>query len=118
MNLKIVILFTILILGFYCSNAQDKIEKFCHVQLSGGRIYMDFGKSYERFKDSTEIKKLLQLKYVKNVVDVLDYMTNQGWSLVSTVDDYNTGIICYFKKTFNASEFITGEDNIFKKKKN
>jgi hypothetical protein len=97
--------------------AQAKIEKYCQVEVSYGKVYMDFGKSYINFKDSTEIKNLLEIKYCKNIVDVLDYMSNQGWSLISCVNNNNAGIIGYFKKAFDKSEFTISNNSVFINKK-
>jgi len=87
---------------------QENFEKYCEVTTVRGRIEVNLGYPNLYFKDSTVKNRLLAVKNFDNDVDVLDYMSKIGWTLVSItpVGQFNSFRVFYFKKTFNKSEFM------------
>lgn len=93
----------------FCFGQDDKIEKYCEVCISKTAIQqkasINFGDKNIYFKDSSVKNDLLAVNNFKNAVDVLDYMSKLGWSLVSTTA-YGYGLqFFYFEKKFDKSEF-------------
>ena len=97
--------------------AQDKVDKFCQVivapknGLSTKRVSrISFGENKWLFtpKDTTLISKLNYVNSLTTETDVLNYMAKLGWSLVNVHagNFYTLQEVFYFKKTFDASEFM------------
>ncbi len=93
--------------------AQSKIDKFCTIEflISGfnsknihGNI--SFGKNKWLFhpKDSTIITKLSYVNSLDTYPDILNYMSKNGWSLLQI----DRGVM-FFKKAFDASDFMDDE---------
>jgi hypothetical protein len=111
-------LFYSIIILLFASNflyAQNKTDKYCKVIIRknfGYRPSIEFGTVGLPFKDSTVTNNLQAIKNNKNDVDVLDYMSRNGWILVSTVSYSHTGRLeFYFKKAFDTSEIIITDNS-------
>jgi hypothetical protein len=113
--MKRILIASILSLLMYCCSAQ-KAERYCEVSTSfksfnrGVNVKIDFGKDSTLFslKDKLIKEKLSLVDNYTNVVDMLNYMSSLGWTLVNSISDESTGstsrIYYYFKKTFDQSE--------------
>ncbi|HLK30855.1 MAG TPA: hypothetical protein VKT28_19925 [Puia sp.] len=92
--------------------AQTKIEKYCAVTYipviaAKVKISVNFGNPNMYIKDSSIMKSLMAINSFKNEIDVLDYMSRNGWSLISILPwgQFNFGRTFYFKKEFDKSVF-------------
>jgi hypothetical protein len=93
-----------------CCLGQEKIDKYCAVYLNRTAVFLNraykvkawvnLGEWVAEIKDSTIRSNLLLVNHFQNDVDILDYMSKLGWSVVSMP---SLGII-YFKKCFDRSE--------------
>ncbi len=104
-------LFLLLFLSFVF--AQKKVDRYCYVNIdikglsSRQNVYFYFGNidSLFSFKDSNELIKLKMVTKLTEAADVLNYMSNLGWKLVSlTSHSINDPTLFYFKKEFDSSE--------------
>src|SRR5258708_5592227 len=107
----------ILVILFFVSasfaSAQDKIEKFCKVNIGPNpkslstKLYtkISFGEHNELFalKDTSVFQKLRYVNQLTSEIDVLNFMSASGWTLVK-IHAPNIFKILYFKKTFDRSE--------------
>ena len=91
--------------------AQIKVERYCEVTVYFGRVKsievtVDYGKiNSPTFNDSTVVNRLVKLTKFNSVVDILNHMSKDGWSLVTiSVLDYPRCKVYYFKREFNVSE--------------
>jgi hypothetical protein len=94
--------------------AQNKVDRYCEIILSSKAFSMvkfnvtvNFGEhpSLVNFTDTTVKSKVRKVETFTNSVDVLNYMTNLGWTLVNTFNNHNVDTRYYiFKRTFDASE--------------
>jgi hypothetical protein len=93
-------------------HAQTKVEKYCQVTI--GTNYpghkktakMLIGENKGRFalKDSAVLKELNQVNDFSTGPDILNYMTQIGWNLVSIHSISPLYEVFYFKRTFDSSE--------------
>ncbi len=115
MKKKLAYTFTLMFILTGACIAQEKIEKYCEVSVREGlfhKVWVDLGSAGISFKDSSMTQNLSKIKSLKNVVDVLDYMNKIGWHFESSLyDRSNEKKIFYFKKTFDKSELIAGNEN-------
>jgi hypothetical protein len=115
--MKKTILFTVIFLLTFCSFtfAQTKIDRFCEVSIvpqNGFRgktlSKISFGEldSLFFFKDNSIITNLEKVNSLKTSTDVLNYMSNLGWTLVNVIPfgPYTSSERLYFKKTFDLSD--------------
>ena len=115
--MKLIILFTAL--GLFCFHpkglAQQKVERFCEVTLSPKNGFttkqtasISFGEvdSLFYFRDSSVLANLQKVNSMKTATDVLNYMSNLGWTLVSVIPFgiYTSHERLYFRKSFDESE--------------
>ena len=97
--------------------SQTKIDKYCQVLMRPinnrfsekeiARITFGKNETFFAFKDSSIIFDLLKVNSLTTSTDVLNYMSNLGWKLVSIVPfgpALNERI--YFKKEFDSSQLI------------
>lgn len=119
--MKKILLFIIIHVLFFASSsfAQTKIDRFCEVSLDQKNQYtsrlvaiISFGQvdSLFFFKDNSVIEKLKRVNSITTSTDVLNYMSNLGWTLVSVIPfGYATfHERFYFKKEFLATELGVG----------
>lgn len=102
---------TIIVFGMLLklSAAQSKITKYCEVESNvKTRIYFGEPATFT-LKDTTVLQKLLFVTKLKGSVAVLDYMDKLGWTLVNihAAGIYTGTELMYFKKEFDASEFLS-----------
>jgi len=119
--MKFKIIFACLFMLIFClkTSGQNKVDKYCSVQISNIKVMsvktratINFGdyESLFSFKDTTVIAKLQIVNSFTNSVDVLNYMSSIGWTVVPlTSVKYFGGDIerLYFKKTFDSSELLS-----------
>ncbi|RKR82138.1 hypothetical protein BDD43_2306 [Mucilaginibacter gracilis] len=98
------------------ASAQTKIDKYCQV-LVGNNNYtlylkkssakISFGDRKELFapKDTTIFQQLKKVNSLTTETDVLNYMSQLGWSVVNIHAITNKWEVIYFKKEFDRSEF-------------
>lgn len=108
----------VLSLLIYCCSAQ-KVERYCEVATSyksfnrGVNVKIDFGKDSTlfSFRDKSIYGKLALVDSYTSTVDMLNYMSSLGWTLVNSISDQSSGstnrIYYYFKKTFDQIELNT-----------
>ena len=112
--MKKTILFTVISLLTFCSFtiAQTRIDRFCEVSVvtkSGLTTKtlskISFGEldSLFFFKDKSIITNLEKVNSLKTSTDVLNYMSNLGWTLVNVIP-FGLSERLYFKKTFDLSD--------------
>ncbi len=91
--------------------AQEKVERFCEVSIYFGKskqfqITIDLGDTQSStFKDENIIKNLNKVKSFNSVVDIMNFMSKSGWTLVS-VNNLSWNTLFYYKKDFDKSELI------------
>ena len=111
--LTVLLIFTLSSFSF----AQMKIDRFCQVSIepknkngftSKTVAIISFGEvdSLFFFKDSCILKKLKQVNELTTSIDVLNYMSNIGWTFVSVIPFglYTSHERIYFRKTFEATD--------------
>jgi len=107
MKKKLIIPFVAFLSVINICFGQEKIEKYCEITVISQRVSINIGNPNAYFRDSTLKNTLLSLNKFNNAVDVLDFMSKLGWSLISTTV-YGPGVRVnhfYFKKVFDKSEF-------------
>ena len=119
--MKKTLLFIIIHVLFFASSsfAQTKIDRFCEVSLDQKNSHksklvatISFGQvdSLFFFKDNSVIEKLKRVNALTTSTDVLNYMSNLGWTLVSVIPfGYATSHErFYFKKEFVRTDLGVG----------
>lgn len=110
-QLLLLSLFLFIFLSF--AFAQKKVDRYCYINveekspLVKQNVHLYFGSidSLFSFKDSNELIKLKMVTKLTEAADVLNYMSNIGWKLVSlTSHSINDPTLFYFKKEFDSSE--------------
>ena len=116
--MKNLILFTLIVIFCNSTFAQNKVERYCQVQIVPKRfsietetVSISFGKEETlfSFKDTSVISNLKKVNALKTPTDVLNFMSNLGWSIISIIPfgEYTLSERMYFKKEFDLSE-LTG----------
>lgn len=111
------IMLLVLITGSLSAIAQDstKVEQYCRVVANNRllstkvNIDVDFGDERKLFQDNRlRDEETGKLKKFNTVVDALNYLGSQGWTLVNAfpvLDGSNSNTLhYYFKKTFRKEE--------------
>ena len=95
----------------YSCFCQNKVEKFCEITVNTfHHVSLDFGNDHAYIKDSSIRTELNMVTGFSNTVDILNYMTKLGWTLVSSSATDRRKVF-YFKKIFDSSEFAIGNSN-------
>ena len=100
---------------FYTSIAfaQTKVDRYCQVTVDkvmyskkNVKLYFGSEDSLFSFKDSSEIARLKRISKLTEAPDVLNYMSNLGWKLISVIafGSDNLADRFYFKKEFDSNE--------------
>ena len=95
------------------SFAQTRIDRYCQVSIDPKNGFtsktvatISFGQvdSLFSFQDSSIIIKLKKVNELTTSTDVLNYMSNLGWTLVNVIPFglYTSREKLYFRKTFEA----------------
>jgi hypothetical protein len=95
--------------------AEEKVEQYCRLVASGVvlskkvTIDVDFGEERKLFSDKRlRDENTGKLKKFNSIIDALNYMGSQGWTLVNAFPQ--TGTVnspeyhFYFKKSFNKTD--------------
>ena len=94
----------------YCCFSQAKVEKFCEITINTFRhVSLDFGNDHAYIRDSAIRAELNMVTGFNNTVDILNYMTRLGWTLVSSSATDRRKVF-YFKKLFDNSVFTIGNN--------
>lgn len=115
--MKKIILFTLISILIFStfSFAQIKIDRFCQVAIDPKNgmttktvATISFGlvDSLFFFKDSSIIINLRKVNELRSSTDVLNYMSNLGWTLVSVIPfgGFTIHERFYFKKEFETTD--------------
>ncbi|MDE3182016.1 MAG: hypothetical protein KGM16_01245 [Bacteroidota bacterium] len=93
------------------SFGQIKIDRFCQVELGLRKhaiISVGLEDSLFLFKDSSIITRLKMVNKLTTSTDVLNYMSNLGWTIISIIP-FGLNTLqekLYFKKSFDKTELM------------
>jgi hypothetical protein len=87
---------------------QNNIEKYCAVsfEAKGSSLNIGSSDSLFRFKDNSILDKLRKVERYSSALDVLNYMGQFGWTVITIQYFANMPKIIFFKKTFDKSELL------------
>ena len=113
------LIFTLFVFSFFFTSAQDTttVEQYCDLVVTGSgfsnklNIVLDFGQEKSRNFRDNKLKDFVTGKprEFNTVIDALNYMGVQGWSLINAYPfPYGDSKIYhyYFKKRFKRSDII------------
>nr|WP_199079833.1 hypothetical protein [Pedobacter sp. ASV19] len=97
--------------------AQARIDKYCQVRvgnpdyvlyLKNSSAKISLGEKRELFapRDTAMVSQLKKVNSLTTETDVLNYMSSLGWSVVNIHAIANKWEVIYFKKQFDAAEFV------------
>ncbi|TWI94221.1 hypothetical protein JN11_04827 [Mucilaginibacter frigoritolerans] len=104
-TILLLVILIILLVGF--ASAQNKIDKYCQVVVfAKARISIGDIKQLFALKDTSEYEKLKLVNRLKNTIDVLNYMSKLGWTVVNIHANgvANSVEVLYFKKQYDTTE--------------
>lgn len=117
--MKKIILLLSTFLFIFCSlaNSQTRIDRFCEVSLNfknglsrkmTATILLGELDSLFSFKDSSIIDNLKKVNTLTTAADVLNYMSNLGWTFITVIPisfGYSSGTErFYFRRSFNQQD--------------
>lgn len=112
--MKLKIIFPVLLLLFqlmaFRTQAQNKVKRYCEVSSSDKFFYsgyaVDYGQNrkYNPLKDSVCIRKLQKVESLETRVEVLNYMSELGWDLVSLRGGKDYYLPFIFSREFDPAE--------------
>ena len=109
------IIFTLLVFTSLITFAQDTatVEQYCRMVITGRalstkvNIDLDFGEERKLFGGDNRVRDEMtgKLKKFNSIIDALNYMGAQGWSLVNAFPIGESQVYhYYFRKKFKRSE--------------
>lgn len=104
-TILLLVILTTLLIGF--ASAQNKVDKYCQVTVfNKARISIGEYRGVFALKDTSEYNELKFVNNLKTAVDVLNYISKLGWTVVNIhAAGLNTAMeVLYFKKEFDISE--------------
>jgi len=90
-------LFSFLLLFAVYSIGQNKVERFCKINITYSKhnevIELDYGNkaSFSILRDSSFLSKMEEVKNLKNGIEAINFMIDLGWEFVSIVN-HNSSI--------------------------
>ncbi|MDR3694697.1 hypothetical protein [Mucilaginibacter sp.] len=112
MKKHLLLFLTLILTSVSYAHAQTKVDKYCQVTIGTNNVNrkkvakISFGENKGKFalKDSIIIKQLYQVNDLATGTDILNYMAQIGWNLVSIHSSSPWYEVFYFKRTFDSSE--------------